>query len=118
MHVFKHFNGSWPHWYIEVIKNVMIGPDQIPTKSFKVILDHIEISLDAFLSFGQFILFGYMLVNSVHEFVFMTGFLIKFDAQIKEHELENIFTVLFCEVAELFVKGLGGWGKVFGCRLG
>jgi hypothetical protein len=116
MHVFKHFNGSWPHWYIEIIEDIIVGPDQIPTKSFKVIFDNIQIGLDAFLSLCQFILFGYMFIDSVHEFIVLTGFLVKLNTEIEEHELEDVFTVLLSEVAELFVEGLGGWGKGFGCR--
>jgi hypothetical protein len=117
MHVFEHFNGSRPHGYIEIIEDIIVGPDQIPTKSFKVIFDHIQIGLDTLLSLCQFILFGYVLIYSVHELIVLTGFLVELNTQIEEHELENVFTVLLSEVAELFVQGLSGWGKGFGCRL-
>jgi hypothetical protein len=108
VHVFEHLDSSGTHRNIEVIKEIAVGPYQVPAESFQIILDNIEVRLDTFLSLRNFVLCGDMLVNSVHDIILMAGFLIKLNTEVQEHELKNILTILVSEILELFVEGLGG----------
>lgn len=105
MHVSEHLDGSGAHGNIYILENMFIGSEQIATEPFQVVFDNIEIGFEAFFSFGHLVLFGHIFINGVHEFVVVTGLLIQLNAQVQEHELENVLPVLFSEIFELFDQG-------------
>lgn len=84
MHIFKHFYSSRSHWNVHVIKGWFISSKHIPTKSFQIIFNNIEIGFDTFFSFRHLMLFSYMLIDRVHDFILVTWLLVKFDTKVEK----------------------------------
>lgn len=84
MHIFKHFHSSRSHWNVHVFKGWLISSKHIPTKSFQIIFNNIEIGFDTFFSFQHLMLFSYMLIDRVHDFILVTWLLVKFDTKVEK----------------------------------
>lgn len=113
MHIFKHLNGCRPHRNIDIFKRLFVSSQQIPTKSFQIVFNHINVCFYTFLSSRHLMLFSYVSIDRVHKFIFMTWLLIKFNTKIEEKEFENILSILFCQIFEFFNKCFNLWVFLF-----